>query len=151
MLISQSDLPRIRFALAQIAQLEVTMGWHRFQRCLHMAAMFHSSSFFMPSPPSFVGRERSSHATFAPPVPSWGPFQRNCLRICSTCLMTAFGSMKRPFQKDWMPQRTDFISWRRPAKDRNLAVQLETLDVIRSTSGLQFRAVSFVEMRGTPR
>ena len=148
---SLRDRPRSRFALARVAQLEDVKGWLRFQRCLPMVATFHSANFFMPSPPSFKGCVRSSQATLAPPGSRWGTFHRNLLKTCSTCWMIFFGRINRPFQNDWILHRTYFMSWRHPAKDKNLAVQLVALDVMESTKGLQCIVVNFVEIRGTPR
>ena len=148
---SQRDLPWSRFALAHLAQVEVGRGWLKFQRCFPMVAIFHSSSFFKPSPPSFKGWVRSSQATFAPPGSRWGPFYKNLLIICSTCRMILFGRMNSPFQKDWILQSTDLMSWSRPAKDKHLAVQLIALEVRASTNGLQCIVVNLVEIKGTPR
>ena len=148
---SQRDLPRRRFALAHTAQDDEVEGWLNFHRCLHMAATFHSASFLIPSPPSLTGCVRSSQATFAPPDSSCGPFQKKHLKICSIFQITFFGRINRPFQKDWILQRTDFMSWSRPAKDRKFAVRLVTLEVMQSTNGLQCEALSFVDCSGTPR
>ena len=55
-----------RLTLAQAAQEDVVLGWHMFQMCLAMHALFHISNLFRPKPPSDLGQVRVSQATLAP-------------------------------------------------------------------------------------
>ena len=130
---SHRERHRSKLAHAHAAQLEVVGDWQIFQRCFPIAAIFHTWSLLMPSPPSIRGKVMSSQATFAPPWVNTGPFQRNLFKICSTRLIIFLGRMKSPFQKDCILHNTYYMSCNRPAKEKNLEVHVLILDVILST------------------
>ena len=148
---SQNGLLRRRFTLAQLAHVEDDWGWQRCQMYFAIQALFHSSNFLRPSPPSSLGEVTTSQATLVPWRSSPRPFQRKRLSIWSTSLMIRLGRMKTLDQWTWMLKRTDWINWSRPAKDSAFEVQLWILATMRSTRILQSVEESLVEMRGIPR
>jgi hypothetical protein len=98
----QKFLSLMRYILTQLVQTDWSLSEHKCQICLimAMAARFQISTRFIPKPPSFFGLQITSQATFAPEVLSSVPFHKKDLRICSTCLTTPLGRIKREDQQE---------------------------------------------------
>lgn len=94
--------------------------------------------------------ETFSHATFAAPLPSSFPFQRNLEQRKSISDKHAFGSIKAEDQKLIIPEITVEINCNLPAKDKERTVHPRNFDFIVWIRGAQCRTDSFFVHRGTP-
>lgn len=76
------------------------------------------------------------------------PYRKKALH--TTVFITLAGSKKILHQQVYMLLSIEFTSCSLLAKERNLDVQVEILEVILSNRGLQSLSFSFPEIMGTP-
>jgi hypothetical protein len=89
----QNLLPFNKFSYTQATQNEPVLA-KRFHMCLIIAALFHSSTLFSPSPPSVLGVQIISQATFALAIEESLPDHKHLLNLCSIDLMIFLGRIK---------------------------------------------------------
>lgn len=125
---------RIRFLRTQVTHKESLADTNRHMS-FKMLTVLDSERSLKPSPPSLIGLQMSLQATFAFFGFKSGPDHKKAENILSISFMHLLGSRKADSQTLVRLERTDFISWRRPANDKNRPVQEVMRVLIRSSKG----------------
>ncbi|KAG2264219.1 hypothetical protein Bca52824_071298 [Brassica carinata] len=112
---------------------------------------FQTAKLLKPSPPSSLGRQTVDQATFAIPLVSIFPDQRNREQSDSTSLIHPLGRTKAEIQKLTVPKITVLRSCSLPAKERSLADHDLKLLVILDIKGEYSEIFSFRLIKGSPR